>query len=400
MHLWIQNVSAYLEEGKSEQVAIEIKNGRIVAVHKADIHQTRISIPLGAEVLDGGGRNLIPGFVDIHVHGGGGNDVMSGDLKELGQMARFHASKGTTSLLATTLTAGVDSIVRVVSAVSAYIKRDPSGGARIAGVHLEGPFLNPAYCGAQNPANMRMPDENEFDIMLAGTQGVVRLITLAPELPGAERVIAKARELGITVSAGHTGATYDEMKRAIGWGVSHATHLFNGMKGIHHRDPGAAGGALLHPDVTVELICDGIHVHPDLIRMVFDLKSSDRVAFITDCVSCAGCSDGDGYHLGELPVILRDGQVRLRTENGQPGGLAGSTLTMRKAWINALACTGRTPEELLPAFTLTPARQAGLEKEIGSIAPGKLADLVLMDEKWQVVWTMVGGRIVYQRDAG
>lgn len=395
--IWIRKARVYAENGVLEEAAVEVREGRIAGIYNAGADGRLPEPPAEAEVIEAEGFALLPGFVDVHVHGGGGGDAMGATRGDLERMCAYHARHGTTSLLVTTLTAGVEPIAKAVAAAAAFMRSEWTGGAKAAGVHLEGPFLNPAYCGAQDPRTMRAPSVEELEAMLAGTEGVVRLVTLAPEMPGADRAIEFARSRGMTVSAGHTGATYEEMREAVKRGVAHATHLFNGMRGIHHRDPGAAGGALLHPEVTAELICDGVHVHPDLVKLTFDVKTAEKVALITDCISCAGCPDGE-YRLGDLPVIARDGVVTLRGEDGKPGGLAGSTLTMRGAFLNAMRFTGRTPEQVLPALTLTPARQAGIDKETGSIAPGKAADLVLMDAEWNVVWTMADGRIVYRAE--
>jgi N-acetylglucosamine-6-phosphate deacetylase len=337
------------------------------------------------------GRRLLPGFVDVHVHGGGGHDAMSGTREALEGMSKFHARHGTTSFLATTVCAPEKELLNVVRcAKEAAGSRMP--GAELLGVHLEGPFLNVVRGGAQNPAYVRPMNPEEMQRYLDEAGGNVRLVTLAPELTGAEEIIRYLRSRDVTVSAGHTDATFEEMELAVRWGVTHVTHQFNGQRPFHHREPGAAGAGLLLPELTIELIADGIHLHPGTIALAFAAKPEDRIAFVTDAVLCAGCPDGE-YELEGLPVKLDDGAVMLL--NG--GGLAGSTLTMNRAFGNVLRFTGLPMERVLPGFTHVPARQIGMDRRKGKLQPGADADFILVDDDGEISRTFVRGVEVYSR---
>lgn len=347
------------------------------------------------EVVDACGKMLLPGFVDVHVHGGGGFDAMRGDQEHLLGMCHYHASKGTTSLLATTLTASYDELIHALEAITETMKlgREPDG-ASIVGVHLEGPFLNAARCGAQNPEDICMPSLEQFQDYWSASAGAIKLMTIAPELEGAQAVIADAVAKGVTISLGHTNADYETMKQAVEWGATHVTHLFNGMRPLHHREPGAAGAALMLDPLAVELICDGYHVNPDLIRWVFQVKPEGKVVLVTDCMCAAGCPDGE-YALGKLPVLMKNGKVYLKQEDGEEGSLAGSSLNMMDALVNAVSFTGKELAEVVPSLTLYPATQIGLQHKKGSIECGKDADFILVDEQLQVNQTYVLGRLVY-----
>lgn len=256
--------------------------------------------------------------------------------------------------------------------------------------------MNKKRTGAQNPQFLRAPDLEELKALWAMSKGNIRLITVAPELEGAELLIRWAREQNITVSIGHSDADMKQIDDAINWGASHVTHLFNGMRPFHHREPGVAGTALLRDELTVELICDGIHVHPELIGLVLAQKPKHAAVFITDCISAAGMPVGE-YTLGGLKVELHsDGQVRMIDENGSVGSLAGSTLNMHSALCNAIRYTGKNLHELLPYFTENPARQAGADHVKGAIKVGMDADLVLLDQELDVQCTIVEGKIVYE----
>lgn len=380
-----------------------IENGRLVS--KGGLISS-ISGPGGDEAdrseeyeqMDACGGMLLPGFIDLHVHGGGGYDVMLATAEQLQGMCRFHASNGTTSLLATTLTAAHDELIQALECAGQFIHsvRTPEG-ANLLGIHLEGPFLNPVRCGAQNPADLREPSIEEFEAFRAASQGTIRLMTIAPELNRAEEVIRHAVQSGVVVSLGHTDADFAVMQSAVEWGASQVTHLFNGMKPLHHREPGAAGGAMILDPLAVEIICDGIHVHPDLIRSMFRLKPEGKVLLITDSMCAAGCPDGE-YFLGKLPARMKQGKVYLQQEDGTEGSLAGSSLTMIEALANAVKFTGMDIADIIPALTIHPAKQIGVDVFKGTIEPGKDADLVLVDEIFKVQRTYVQGAQVYAAD--
>lgn len=389
----IFNARILTPDGWIENGSLLINDGKIVQIADSEIHAE----DEGKEIrrVDAGGGLLLPGFIDIHVHGGGGYDAMLGSAEHIQGMCRFHASNGTTSLLATTLTATHEEIITALECAGQLIKtgHEPDG-ANLLGVHLEGPFLNAARCGAQNPADLRDPSIEEFDAFWEASQGTIKLMTIAPELSHAEEVIRYAVSKGVVISLGHTDADFATMRRATEWGATQVTHLFNGMRSLHHREPGAAGGALMLDQLAVELICDGIHVHPGLIKWAFDIKPEGKVLLITDSMCAAGCPDGE-YLLGKLPVIMKQGKVYLKQEDGTEGGLAGSSLTMIEALANAVKFTGMDIAELVPALTIHPAEQIGVSHSKGTIEPGKDADLIIVNEQFQVCQTFVLGNRVY-----
>ncbi|MEX2415913.1 MAG: N-acetylglucosamine-6-phosphate deacetylase [Paenibacillaceae bacterium] len=388
------NARIYTPNRTIEQGFLRVNNGIIEEVdtqYKVDIKEA--SLKTGVIIIDLEGKHLIPGFIDVHVHGGGGFDVMSGRPEDIDGMCVYHASKGTTTLLATTLTAAPEAIKQALTAIKKAMDNG-TNGASVAGVHLEGPFLNTQRCGAQNPAHICDPSLDALKLYQECSGDTIALITIAPEMPGAMEMIRYAVDQGMTVSIGHSAASFELVRQAVELGASQITHLFNGMNPLHHREPGVPGAGLILDELAVELICDHIHVHPDLIGLVFRAKPSDKVLLITDCISASGLADGL-YHLGDLPVIMRDGQVRLQNNDGSVGSLAGSCLTMDMALLNAMKATSASLEALLPTLTINPARQVGLDTHKGSIEVGKDADLVVLDDKYEVVATFVKGRNVY-----
>lgn len=382
---WMENGSLFIEDGMIAQIA----SSGTKASHKSEEY----------ERVDASGALLLPGFIDIHVHGGGGYDAMLGSADHIQGMCRFHASNGTTSLLATTLTATHEEIITALKCAGQLMKeeREPDG-ANLLGVHLEGPFLNAVRCGAQNPADLREPSIEEFEAFWAASQGTIKLMTIAPELSHAEEVIRHAVRKGVVISLGHTDADFETMQRATEWGAAQVTHLFNGMRPLHHREPGAAGGALMLDQLAVEVICDGIHVHPSLIQWAFNIKPEGKVLLITDSMCAAGCPDGD-YYLGKLPVIAKQGKVYLKRDDGTEGGLAGSSLTMIEALANAVKFTGMDIADVVPALTIHPAAQIGVHESKGTIEQGKDADLILVSEDFKVLRTFVQGKQVYANES-
>ncbi len=386
--IYFKNAQIYTPHRRIENGGLLLEAGRIVEVGPDD----EAGPESRAEaVLDMGGNIVIPGFIDVHVHGGGGFDVMSAldDENALDGMSRFHASKGTTSFLATTVSASQPALERAVEGIVRTMKRG-TGGAEVVGIHLEGPFINAARCGAQNPANIRNGTMEEMRKYVELAEGRLRLMTVAPENEGAEEIIRYAVGEGVAISIGHTDADYETVRKAVQWGASHVTHLFNGMRPLHHREPGTAGAALISDELGVELICDGIHVHRELVSFVFRVKGRDKVILITDAISAAGRPDGE-YVLGGLPVIVKDGTATLK----HGGALAGSCLTMDQALRNAVRFTGLPLEQVLPALTINPAKQIGLDGTKGSIEPGKDGDFTVLNPRLEVLATYVKGRKVF-----
>jgi N-acetylglucosamine-6-phosphate deacetylase len=344
----------------------------------------------GDPVLDASGCLVLPGFIDVHVHGAMGHDTMDASVSGLQEMAAFYARHGVTGFLATTMTAPHAATLDAERAAAAYTPA-ASGGARLLGVHLEGPFLSPAYPGAQRAGDIREPDLAEFTELVEA--GPVRMITLAPERPGAHALIREALRRGIIVVAGHTDATYEQFEAAVDVGVSQATHAYNAMSGLHHRRPGTLGAVLSDDRVYAQLIADNIHVHPAAMRILARCKSIDRTVLITDAMRAAGLSPGQ-YDLGGQTVTVQDGACRL-----EDGTLAGSVLTLETGLANFMKAAGLSIAEAWPAASRTPAASIALDNEWGSVAAGYYGDLTVLDAALEVVATVVGGAVVYLRDA-
>ncbi len=357
---------------------ITVADGRIAAVQAG---------ARGAgEVLDFGSWWLVPGFIDGHVHGGGGAQFNTTDPDEIDRAARFHARHGTTGLLATTVAAPLDELCAAVAAIAERARAPSLPGAEILGVHLEGPFLSTERPGAMDPEVFLDPDPAALERLLEAGAGTVRMMTIAPEPPGALALIQRLSEAGVIASLGHTDATFEEAEEALGAGARAVTHLFNAMRPLHHREPGVLGAALDLGEVSCELICDGVHVAPAVARMVHRLKGTAGVRLVTDAIQAAGMPDGH-YRLGAAAVEVRDGRATLA------GGesIAGSTLTMDAALRNAVSFLNVTVEEAVLMASTNPARLLGLGQRKGSIAAGMDADLVLLDEELRVRGTMVSG---------
>lgn len=307
---------------------------------------------------------LAPAYVDIHCHGGGGADFASGDRDAIRAAAAFHHSHGTGSLLASLVTAPVDGLCRQLAAIADVVE---AGGTVVRGSHLEGPFLSEVRCGAQNPAHLIAPDVEAFGRLVAAARGTLRMITVAPELPNSESLIAAARAAGVVVAVGHTDGTYDECYQAFSAGATVATHLFNGMRPLHHREPGPIGAAL-DAGVWSELIFDGHHLHPATLRLVTG-RLPDRAVLITDAISAAGLPDGQ-HSLGGLAVTVTDGAARLDSNDS----LAGSTLTMDAA-VRRTVEAGLPLAHAVACATSHPASAVGLGDR-GALAVGRRADLL------------------------
>lgn len=322
-----------------------------------------------AEVSDGW---VVPGFVDTHVHGGGGADLAATDPGTIRQALTTGRRAGATSSFASLVTAGIDVLCAQLQALAPFVD-----DGEIAGIHLEGPFLAEARCGAQNPAFLRDPDPVLIDRLLSAADGRLSMITLAPELPGALDAIARLTDAGVTVAIGHTDADAETIARAVDSGATVATHLFNGMPPTHHRIPGPVPRLLADHRVLTELICDGFHLHPDVIAMAVSAAGTERVGLITDAMSATGMPDGS-YRLGQLDVTVREGQARLRADDAAVGSIAGSTLTMAAAVAYCVQQVGLPVPDVARMAATTPARWHQLD-QVGALEPGRRADLVVLD---------------------
>lgn len=333
--------------------------------------QSAVSAKGGAlQITRAGDAVIVPGFVDLHVHGGGGADVMDADTETLAVMIGHHLRHGSTSLVATTMTAPKTDIDKALAAVETFRRVSPIGEA-VIGVHLEGPFISPVFPGAQNPSHISPARAEWLEGWNDRHPGLIRILTLAPETEGAEVTIRAAVALGIVAACGHSNATYDTMQSAIGWGVTHSVHCCNGMRPFHHREPGVVGAVLLHPQLTTELIMDGHHLHPASSELVRRVKGN-RVCIVTDAMRASGMPDGE-YTLGGLAVDVREGAARL-----EDGSLAGSTLTMQSALSGLIRQHGLSLYEALPHATSIPAGITGAADK-GRIEAGAAADLLLLD---------------------
>lgn len=332
--------------------------------------------------IDLGGATVIPGLVDIHTHGAMGADFSDGDPAGLRHMAAHLAAVGVTSFAPTSMTLPYETLSAAFAVAADFHALRPEGCARVMGIHMEGPFFSEKKKGAQNGAYLKNPDFAAFRALYEGCGGLVRIVDLAPELPGAADFAARAKAL-CTVSIAHTDASYEDAKAVYEAGASHLTHLYNAMPPIHHRKPGVIGAASEREDVMAELICDGLHVHPSAVRMAFRLFLG-RVCLISDSLRCCGMPDGE-YELGGQQVFLSGGVARLAD-----GTIAGAASDLYADMLNAIAF-GIPCDEAIRAATIRPAREIGCESEIGSIEPGKLADFVVCDGELHPLSVYIGG---------
>lgn len=325
---------------------------------------------------------IAPGFIDLHVHGGDGADFMDADERANERILRFHARHGTTALAATTLSASPGDLQVAVASIARSARALPAG-AEICAIHLEGPYINRERAGAQDPASIRRPDLQEVGALLALAPRMKWLMTIAPEIEGARELIEHFRNQ-ITFSIGHTAADHAGAVAALEWGASHFTHLFNAMSGVHHREPGVAGAALASVNATAELIADGIHVHPAVLRLAVQAMPQ-RIALITDAIRACGLGDGT-YKLYHHDVTVGGGSARLRD-----GTLAGSLLTMERAVQTMVELAGLPLEAVLPLATEVPARILGIADRKGKLADGYDADVVVLSPKLAVERVFVRG---------
>lgn len=377
----------------------EIRNGVILVeghrIAKVGPRE-QIRIPQGATVIDYQDRTVVPGFIDIHIHGAVGYDLMEGTPEAVASVGKYLARHGTTSYAATTVAAslertlnaakGLGEIIRASN--SAHVVPDKISGAQPACIHLEGPFLNVKRRGAHPASQIQKPSTELLARFLDAADGTVRILTLAPELEGALTVLEFARSKGLKVGIGHSNATYEEAKSAIEAGATHAVHCFNAMRPFGHRDAGIIGAVLTDDRVSAELICDGIHVEPTAIRLLIRSKGIERLILVSDSLSGAGMPDGN-YRLGNFTVHVAGGVCRT-----VEGNLAGSTIMLDAALRNLSAYTGLSYRQCLPSVTTNPARILGLEKQKGVIAPRADADLAVLDQQFYVTQTYVRGRPV------
>ena len=364
-------------------------SGRTLIIDDGRIHDlpptSAVKARPGDRRFDCAGNFILPGFVDLHVHGSDGFDVMDGSETSLRGLSDFLVRQGVTSYLGTTMSDSAERIEAALSAMRDFITKP---NVPLLGIHLEGPYLNAAFRGSQPGDQLRAPRREEYLPWLEA--GRVKLITMAPELPGGDKLIHDALAHDVTLSMGHSGSSYEATLGSIAAGISQITHTFNGMVGIHHRRPGAFVAASERPGVTFQIIADGVHVHPAVVRMLVKLVGRERILAVTDAMRATGLQDGE-FGLGDVSVTVKDGIVRTRD-----GGLAGSTLTMAQALKNMMRFCDLTLAEALPMFTRAPARSIGAYPEKGSLRKGTDADIVIWDEAAGVTATLIAGELVYQ----
>jgi N-acetylglucosamine-6-phosphate deacetylase len=364
---------------------VVLDDGRIASISTRD----ESAVPAGAQLQEFPGAILAPAFLDIHIHGAAGHDVMEATPEALDIMGRFLASRGTGTFLATTVTAPLDATLRALNGLAKLIAQPPKNGqAQPLGIHLEGPFLSHVKRGVHPPEYLLEPSISTFDKLFDAAEGYVRLITLAPELPGAPELAAHATKRGVRVSLGHSNATAAETRAAIVAGAKSATHTFNAMRPLDHREPGILGTVLTDDSVFAELICDGIHSTPEMAKLWWRAKGPERAILVTDAMSATGMPDGE-YQLGGFAVQVAHGRA---TNNGV---LAGSVLTLDRALANCVAFTGASVEKALRLLTANPATLIGACGQTGSIAVGRPANLVAVSANAKLLATFVHGAPVF-----
>ncbi len=380
MEQYIVNGKVFLD-GSFQEKTVGIEDGRIHILPKEEMPKE------GAKVYDAEGKRVVPGFLDIHTHGAVGVDVNAATAEELGKIGHFMATQGTTSWLCSVLTDTKEQTLWCIDEFKKH-KAMENAGADLLGIHLEGPFLAKEFKGAMPEHLLRDADVELLKEYQEAAEGNIRYLTVSPEIDGIVDAIPAMKDLGIVVAIGHSGADYDTSMKAIENGAASCTHIFNAMKLLHQHFP-AIMGAAMESDIYCEAICDGRHLHPGVVRLLLKTKGIDRVVAITDSIMAAGLPDGN-YKLGVNDVVVVDGDAKLASN----GVRAGSTLTTGQALKNILKFTGRPIEEALMLLTENPAKLIGVFDKKGSIADGKDADLVVLDEENNVYDTFVGGKQV------
>ena len=368
----IRNATALMDGGFHAGIDVRLMHGKVQEIGCG------LAKGLYEDELDLAGDYLLPGFVDVHIHAFRGHDTMDGE-ESVRRMARDLFREGVAAFLPTTMSADLDDTRRAVEGIGKVMSSPDARAARVLGAHMEAPFLNPEKCGAQRRECLLEPDVAAFLPMTGGHQELVRMITVAPELPGAERLIRELSGMGVVVSIGHTAATAEQTHLAADWGATHVTHTFNAQSPLRHREPGVPGAAMTDERLYAECIADGVHLHPDILRLMLRAKGAHRLVAVTDAMEAAGMPDGP-YHLGGQEVLVRAGEARLAD-----GTLAGSVLTMGEALHNLIHRFGFPPEDAVLITTQTPAESIG-EHLLGRLTAGLPAPLT----RWSRDWEMLG----------
>ena len=373
--MFYKNARIFGSDFRFHTGAFEVKDGLFGAVLPGEIP---------ADAIDLKGATVIPGLIEVHSHGNSGADFSDGDYEGLKAMARFYASCGVTSFAPASMTLPYEVLAKAFATGKKLKEEAPKGCARIMGIQMEGPYFSYKKRGAQNPDYLKEPDFEGFKALYEGCDGLVRIVDIAPELPGAAEFVEKAKEL-CTVSIAHTDSDYDHAKAAIDAGVTHLTHLYNAMPGINHRNPGVIPAAVENKNVRAEIICDGLHIHPAAVRMAFSMFGGARMIIVSDSGRCAGQPDGTTFELGGQMATLTDGVARLAD-----GTIACSATNMYQCLLNCISW-GIPEEDVIRACTYNPACALGAQDKVGSIETGKLADFVICNADYSNRRVFIGG---------
>ncbi len=374
-------VKAYVEGKGIVKTSLKFENGLISEITDSVVSDG-LTIPENWLVL--------PGYIDQHVHGAAGCDAMDATTAAISTMAMTVAQEGVTTFCPTTMTQSVENINKALANIKQYIEENHPEGAKVLGVHLEGPYISKDYIGAQPLSYVQNPGVESFKKYQKASGNHIRIVTLAPEVSGSEELIPYLVQEGIVASIGHTASKFQDVKKAVGLGARNLTHTYNAMRPLHHREIGTVGAAFLLDDLACEIICDGIHVSVPAMQLLLKNKPKDKVILVTDAMRAKAIGEGES-ELGGQKVFVKNGEARLGD-----GTLAGSVLTMDRAVRNMINLVGLPIEQAVDMATINPAKNLGIDKEEGSIAKGKKANFVVVDENFNVKMTIREGRIIYQ----
>ncbi len=377
----LKNVKVYIKNVGIVKTNIGIENGRIAYIGNEE----------NIEPIFETDGIVVPGFIDEHIHGAGGADAMDGTVEALQTISEFLAREGTTGFLATTMTQSPENITNALKAVKKVREKGEYKGAEVLGVHLEGPFISPKHVGAQPLEYVATPDAELFDKYNEASGNSIKIVTLAPEVEGGLGLVKHLSNIGVVASVGHTGGKYADVVNAVAAGATNVTHTYNAQTGLHHREAGVVGAAMLLDELNCEMICDTIHVSVPAIKLVIKNKPHDKYTLITDAMRAKGMPDGKS-ELGGQDVFVNNGEARLAD-----GTLAGSVLKMNVAVKNLVEKAGVSFTDAIDFATYNPAKNIGVLNERGTIEVGKRADLTVLNSDFEVLYTLVNGKIVYKK---